>query len=42
MFIVVEGLDGVGKSTFVKALSKAIGADELKTPSDKFNEIREV
>lgn len=41
MFIVVEGLDGVGKSTFVKALSKAIGADELRTPSDKFKEVRE-
>ena len=40
MFIVVEGLDGVGKSTFVKALAKAIGADDLCSPADKFKNVR--
>lgn len=42
MFIVVEGLDGVGKSTFTKALANKIGAVPLHTPSDKFTEARKI
>ncbi|MGB2738944.1 MAG: dTMP kinase [Cognaticolwellia sp.] len=41
MFIVIEGLDGVGKSTIAKALAEAIGAEVLSTPGKKFNDIRE-
>jgi len=40
MFIVIEGLDGVGKSTVSKALAQAIGATSLNTPSDKFKKAR--
>lgn len=41
MFIVVEGLDGVGKSTVAKSLSYALGAVHLSTPSNEFDELRE-
>ncbi len=41
MFIVIEGLDGTGKSTIAKALAKAIGAEVLSTPGKQFNNIRE-
>lgn len=40
MFIVIEGLDGVGKSTITKALAKEIDAVTLATPGDKFNSMR--
>jgi dTMP kinase len=40
MFIVIEGLDGVGKSTITKALAKEIDAVMLATPGDKFNSMR--
>jgi dTMP kinase len=41
MFIVIEGLDGTGKSTIAKALAEAIGAEMLSTPGREFNNIRE-
>ncbi len=41
MFIVIEGLDGAGKSTIATALAEAIGAELLSTPGKKFNNIRE-
>lgn len=40
MFIVIEGLDGVGKSTIAKALAKKIDAAILATPGDEFHNIR--
>ena len=40
MFIVIEGLDGVGKSTITKALAREIDAVMLATPGDKFNSMR--
>ncbi|MGI2173557.1 dTMP kinase [Shewanella ulleungensis] len=40
MFIVIEGLDGVGKSTIAKALATKMGAVFLTTPGDKFSNIR--
>jgi len=41
MFIVIEGLDGVGKSTITKALATAMNAVVLTTPGDKFKGIRD-
>ncbi len=41
MFIVIEGLDGVGKSTITKALATVIDAVVLTTPGDKFKGIRD-
>ncbi|CED59517.1 Thymidylate kinase-dTMP kinase [Moritella viscosa] len=41
MFIVIEGLDGVGKSTITKALATAIDAVVLTTPGDNFKGIRD-
>jgi dTMP kinase len=41
MFIVIEGLDGAGKSTIAKALGEAMGAEVLSTPGKNFNNIRE-
>ena len=40
MFIVIEGLDGVGKSTITKALAIEVDAVMLTTPGDKFKSIR--
>ncbi len=40
MFIVIEGLDGAGKSTTAKALAKALGGKFLTTPLDKFKAVR--
>lgn len=40
MFIVIEGLDGVGKSTITKALAREIDAVMLATPGDQFNNMR--
>lgn len=40
MFIVIEGLDGAGKSTIAKELAEVIGAELLSTPGVKFNKIR--
>lgn len=39
-FIVIEGLDGTGKSTTAKALAKALEGTALNTPLDKFKEVR--
>ena len=39
-FIVIEGLDGTGKSTTAKALAKALGGVALNTPLDKFKDVR--
>lgn len=39
-FIVIEGLDGTGKSTTAKALAKALGGIALNTPLDKFKDVR--
>ena len=40
MFIVVEGLDGTGKSTTAKALADALQGVFLNTPLDKFRPVR--
>ncbi len=40
MFIVIEGLDGTGKSTTANALSKKLGGKFLTTPLDKFKAVR--
>lgn len=40
LFLVVEGLDGAGKSTVVRALSTALCAVELRTPSDALAPMR--
>ncbi len=40
MFIVIEGLDGTGKSTTAKILAKALGGKFLTTPLDKFKTVR--
>jgi len=40
MFIVIEGLDGTGKSTTAKTLAKALGGKFLTTPLDKFKTVR--
>ncbi len=40
MFIVVEGLDGTGKSTTAKALASALNGIFLNTPLDKFKIVR--
>jgi len=40
MFIVIEGLDGTGKSTTAKALADKLGGVALNTPLDKFKDVR--
>ncbi|MCV2402930.1 deoxynucleoside kinase [Marinomonas sp. C2222] len=40
IFIVIEGLDGTGKSTTAKALATALEGVALNTPLDKFKEVR--
>ena len=40
MFIVIEGLDGAGKSTIARELAEVISAELLSTPGVKFNNIR--
>jgi thymidylate kinase len=40
MFIVIEGLDGTGKSTTANALAKKLGGIGLNTPLDKFKDVR--
>lgn len=40
MFIVIEGLDGTGKSTTAKTLAEALGGKFLTTPLDKFKNVR--
>jgi len=42
MFIVVEGLDGTGKSTISKALASAIGAVHLSTPQKSLSNARKI
>lgn len=41
-FIVVEGLDGTGKSTLAAQLAARLGAALLRTPSQEFNAVRPV
>jgi thymidylate kinase len=38
--IVIEGLDGVGKSTAVSALTKRLGATAMRTPPDSMRSFR--
>lgn len=40
MFIVIEGLDGTGKSTTAKTLANALDGKFLTTPLDKFKAVR--
>jgi dTMP kinase len=40
LFIVFEGLDGSGKSTIAKEVSKIINAKTIKTPPKQFDNIR--
>jgi thymidylate kinase len=40
-FIVVEGLDGVGKTTTINRLAERLQAAKLKTPPDEIASIRE-
>jgi len=40
LFIVVEGLDGTGKTTFAQALAHALGAAYLKTPPEEISRFR--
>lgn len=42
MFIAIEGLDGVGKSTIAKALSARLSAELLSTPDPSLKEVRQV
>ncbi|AWY01096.1 hypothetical protein A8139_14740 [Marinomonas primoryensis] len=42
MLIVIEGLDGVGKSTIAKALSTRLNADFLSTPDPSLREARKI
>lgn len=39
-FIVLEGLDGVGKSTLAKGLANTLGATLMSTPGAAFAEVR--
>lgn len=39
-FVVVEGLDGVGKSTLAAALAQALGAELLATPPEELRQVR--
>jgi len=39
-FIVLEGLDGVGKSTLANKLAEQLGAQLMSTPGDRFKAIR--
>lgn len=41
-FIVVEGVDGVGKTTFVKHLAARLGASQYKSPGGVFAQARAV
>jgi dTMP kinase len=40
LFIVIEGLDGTGKSTITLGLSKLLGCQNYKTPPNPFNKFR--
>ena len=42
MLIVIEGLDGTGKSTIAKALASSINAKLLGTPGVEFVEVRKI
>lgn len=41
MFVVIEGVDGVGKSTLGKVLAAKIGATLFSTPTEKYRRVRE-
>lgn len=41
-FIVIEGLDGTGKSTLARALARTLGAELLRTPPDDLAPVRAV
>ncbi len=40
MFVVVEGLDGTGKSTLARTLAMHMGAQLLRTPDESFADVR--
>ena len=40
MFIVIEGLDGTGKSTIAKTLATALNAELLATPDASLKKAR--
>lgn len=42
IFIVVEGIDGTGKSTFVNHLAQTLGCCSLKSPPDELGGVREM
>jgi dTMP kinase len=42
LFIVIEGLDGSGKSTITKKLSHKLNCTSYKTPSIPFNDLRSI
>jgi dTMP kinase len=42
IFVVIEGLDGVGKSTVSRQLAKDIGANLFHTPDSRLDEIRPI
>lgn len=42
MFIVIEGLDGTGKSTIAKALAKTLNAELLATPDTSLKKVRPI
>ena len=42
MFIVLEGIDGSGKTTVCQLLSNKINAQIYKTPSWPFSDLRDV
>ena len=42
LFLVVDGLDGVGKSTIVRLLTEKLGAIAYKTPPKIFQRLRRV
>lgn len=42
MFIVIEGLDGTGKSTLARSLAQHLGAIHLRTPDESLASVRPI
>lgn len=42
MFVVIEGLDGTGKSSLAEALARSLGADYVRTPPVEYEPIRDI